>query len=630
MTRCLGPAALLLCILPLSTVQAAPGLTSVRFHEADFTRPDRVEPAEQVYLDTGTAHGSYSQVWLGSLRMQVTGDVKLTAEADDGLVVTLAGKQVLNGWRGPEREARILAREGEVVPLEVRFFQNGGTAHCRLFWSWTGHGREIIPAAAFNHTDADRQRAEALVSGREKLEPPAAHAEPPAVARAPVTAWQPGDWLLLDERNILSVENLQRVTGQPVRHGAPLVDGETDGNFQPYVTVVRGTGGDRWRMWYNVPKTKGNWGESSLALLESANGIQWERPHRILETPPIQFGASVVDEGPSCMNPAQRYKAAWHRDNGLQVAVSADGLKWSLIAPGPVLRHNHDIDAIDWDPLRRHYMAFVSVAAKLDPSWSGARRIPHMSVSEDLVHWREPWPVVMPDAGSPREQGDTQFYCMAGVIERGGLLIGLVKILRDDLNAEPGMTAADLGDSRPHAGIGYTVLAWSADGARWRRDTEPFLDRNPAPGSWDRAHAWADEQVLNGDELFLYYAGYRLGHKAERFTTRQIGLARMKRDRYAGFAAAPASPGMLRLPARRWDARSFTLNASAAGEVRVALCEPSGRFLPGFSFADCRPVQGDCVALPVAWTGEPGSLIGKDVQPVIQVTGGTVYAIGLK
>lgn len=48
----------------------------------------------------------------------------------------------------------------------------------------------------------------------------------------------------------------------------------------------------------------------------------------------------------------------------------------------------------------------------------------------------------------------------------------------------------------------------------------------------------ADGQVLHGEEVLLYYGGYKLGHKGERFTTRQIGLARMKRDRYAGYAAS--------------------------------------------------------------------------------------------
>lgn len=607
-----------------------PGLTGVHFHEPDFTRPNRVEASAQVNLDTGAAHGSYARVWLGSVRMPVSGEVTFHAEADDGLVLSVGGKVVINGWRGSERAGRVTAVAGESVPLELRFFQSGGTAHCRLYWSWTGQERVLVPAEAFTHSSADGQRAEALAAGREKLSVPAAVTEIQSPAPPALKAWTPGDWLLLDERNILSVDHLQRITGQPVRHGEPVVDGSVDGNFQPYVSVVRDAASGRWRMWYNVPKTKGNWGESSLALIESADGIRWDRPHRVLETPPIQFGASVVDEGAAFPDKAKRFKAAWHKDNGLQVAASPDGVQWSQLAPGPVLRHNHDIDAIDWDPVRRRYMAFVSVAAKLDPAWAEARRIPHMSTSDDLIHWRDPWPVVVPDAASPREQGETQFYCMAGVIERGGLLIGLVKVLRDDLNAEPGQTAADFADNRPHAGIGYTVLAWSSDGEHWRRDTEPFLDRNPQPGTWDRAHAWADEQVLHGDDLFLYYGGYKLGHKGERFTTRQIGLARMKRDRYAGFAARGEHAGTLRTPARMWQARSLTVNADIRGELRAALCEPSGKFVPGFSFADCTPVRGDAVAHAVTWTGDAAKLAGLSLQLVLQVKDGAVFAFSLR
>lgn len=453
---------------------------------------------------------------------------------------------------------------------------------------------------------------------------------PKPVAGRPAS-WAEGPWLLLDPRNILAIDHLQRVRGQPVRHGEPLVDGATDGNFQPYISVVKDAGTGRWRMWYNVPRAPGNWGESSLALIESADGIRWERPHRVLVTPPIQFGASVLDEGPGFADPARRFKAGWHKNNGLQVAGSPDGVTWTELAPGPVLRHDHDIDAIDWDPIRRRYLAFISFAKKLDPSWVEPRRIPHMSVSDDLVHWRPPWPILTPDATSAREQGDTQFYCMAGVVGRGGLLIGLAKILRDDLNAEVGLTAKDLGDSRPHAGLGYTVLAWSADGEHWQRDTEPFLDRNPEPGTWDRAHAWADEQVIHGDEIFIYYGGYRLGHKADRAKTRQIGLARLKLDRYAGYATSGPHPGTLRSALRPWTGRKLTVNADLRGELRVAVCEASGKFVPGFAFADCHPLHGDQVAHAVRWkNAELSTLRSRPVQFVFQVQEGSLYAFSVQ
>ena len=88
-----------------------------------------------------------------------------------------------------------------------------------------------------------------------------------------------------------------------------------------------------------------------------------------------------------------------------------------------------------------------------------------MSVSKDLLTWEEKWPIFFPKIGAPVEKGETQFYAMSGVIARGDLLIGLVKMLRDDLNATAGKTAKEMGDmDRKGAGIGYTVLAWSRDG----------------------------------------------------------------------------------------------------------------------------------------------------------------------
>ncbi len=614
--------------------QARPGLIGAKFHEADFRRPDTVETAEQINFDTGSKHNSYSSIWLGRIRIPVSKPVTFTAEADDGLTLTIGGREVISGWHDPQRAGSVSAEAGAVVPIELRHFQNGGTGHLRLFWSWEGHTGELIPASALTHTAADEARIRAIYSGMEKVEIP--KPEPGGLSllsnpeESASKAWSGGPWLMLDERNVLAVDHMRRVLGKPVRHGEPIVDGATDGNFQPYISVSRDTATGRWRMWYDLPRTPGNTAASSLALIESNDGIRWIRPHRVLETPPIQFGASVIDEGPEFSDRSKRFKAAWHHDNGLQVAVSPDGVAWRSLAPGPVLRHSHDIDAIDWDPIRRRYMAFVSFAEKLDPAWPEPRRIPHMSVSDDLVTWRKPWPIMVPDTASPYEQGETQFYCMAGVIARGDLLIGLVKILRDDLNAEPGLTARDLGDSRPFAGIGYTVLAWSADGVHWRRDREPFLDRNPQPGTWDRAHAWADEQVVHGDELFLYYGGYRLGHKAERLTTRQIGLARSKVDRYAGFEASGEHYGHFTTPVRPWNGSSLTVNADVKGELRVALCEPGGKFLPGFSFEDCEPSKGDSVAHAIRWNeADPSKLRDRKVQLVFRVRQGTVYAFSL-
>ena len=112
------------------------------------------------------------------------------------------------------------------------------------------------------------------------------------------------------------------------------------------------------------------------------------------------------------------------------------------------------------------------------------------------------------------DEGITEFYGIGGVIARGPLLLGMLKVLRDDLPHEPG------GEIR---GIGYTALAWTWDGRRWERDRLPFLDRNPEPGSWDCAMTWIDSQLIVGDQIYLYYGGYARGHKVNRHQERQIG-----------------------------------------------------------------------------------------------------------
>ena len=113
------------------------------------------------------------------------------------------------------------------------------------------------------------------------------------------------------------------------------------------------------------------------------------------------------------------------------------------------------------------------------------------------------------------------------------------------------------------------------------------------PGTWDHAMTWVDCQFPVGDETYLYYGGYARGHKVERFTERQIGLARMKRDRYVAREAGK-TPGTLRTPLLTLDGSTLTLNAEArGGEVKAQVLDSAGKPMPGFTFADCTPIRSD-------------------------------------
>jgi hypothetical protein len=433
---------------------------------------------------------------------------------------------------------------------------------------------------------------------------------------------EPGPQLFIDDYLIAEQSMLSRTINEPDKLPSPVITGgqEGDANFQPWMSVLQDPQTHHFRMWYNVPQDPKRASQfeaetsSRLGYLESIDGIRWQRPYRVLANPvlengaeqSIRFGASVLDLGPQFAPADRRYVLAFWYNGGTHIAVSADGFAWRMLSSEPAFRHGSDITTIVWDPLHHDFIG-VPVMSTRDTGWGEnwprPRRIPYETTSVDLVHWEEPWPIIGPKVGAPAERGATDFYSMAGVIARGDLLIGLVKVLHDDRNATPGRSGREMGDPNPNrtaAGMGYTVLAWSRDGRHWQRDSEPFLANDPQPDAWDHAMAWGSAQLIVGDETFVYYAGYKNGHKIERATERQFGLARMARDRYVA-READVAVGRLVTKPLALHGRRLTVNARVVGEMEVRLLDQAGAPQPDFGWLG---VKGDGVDLPLPWLKE--------------------------
>lgn len=460
----------------------------------------------------------------------------------------------------------------------------------------------------------------AAPAGDEPITASIYHPGEPVSGRVEPLRLGPGPHLFVDDW-LIETSSLTRRVNRPERDPAipnPIITGAEDRNFQPYISVLRDPASGRFRAWFGTWTDAQDTAVAHLGYMESEDGTNWQRPVRILKDPaPIQFGNSVIDNGLDHPDPSRRYALGWWKDGGLKIATSPDGLTWTALAPEPVLRHNHDINNLFRDPLRDRYVATVSVYAT-GPTWSGLRRATMQSVSADLLHWSQPWYVLTPVDGE--DEGETQFYAMDGHLVRGDLWLGLVKVLRDDLRAS--------GTPEGSYGIGYTTLAWTRDGEHWVRDREPFFEPDPQPGAWDHAHAWIDRQVPVGDEeVFLYYCGYRNGHKVNRFEERQIGLLRMKRDRYVSRDAGDA-PGLLRTPLLVLGAPTLTVNADVAGELRLRVLDEQGRPLPGLDFADCAPIRGDSLAHPVRWQ-DAALPMDRPVRLEFRLRDGRLYGFGL-
>ena len=149
---------------------AKPGLAWIEFFSSNFTRPAMTGVDRQLNHDNGTLHSDYSRMWIGWVEFPVTGEVTLVAEADDGVRLHVGDRLVIDGWKARgTHDGKFNATAGQSLPITVEFFQNGGTAHVRLFWNARDLKRVLIPENAFRHTSADLQRVAELRAGKQSV-----------------------------------------------------------------------------------------------------------------------------------------------------------------------------------------------------------------------------------------------------------------------------------------------------------------------------------------------------------------------------------------------------------------------------------------------------------------------------
>jgi len=467
-----------------------------------------------------------------------------------------------------------------------------------------------------------------------------------------------GSNLFIDDYLIAESQGLRRTTHQPEKLPQPVLRKGESWHVGPlwFMKVARDVETGLFRAWYNVINP-GETPKYRYAYAESKDGIQWERPdlglveaagstsNNLFIGPAPGWkgcaGLFLVDEGAGCADRSRRFKMGCFRPQqpegippcGLCVAFSPDGLHFTEYPGNPVIpferkgvqdargpsseepEHEYIIgDIIDgcWDPLKREYLLGCKIKQSGYPGKphyydEGCRRCVGMSTSKDFVTWPMPRIIVTPDPAN----GIEEFYGFKPMV-RGNLYIGLLRVLRDDLPADEG---------GPVEGIGWTELMTSRDGRQWTRYQEPFIDRDPRPGTWDHAMAWFGDCITVGDKDYVYYGGKSGGHKVGE---RAVGLAFMRKN---GFVSRDAGEreGTLRTPVLLLGGEAIRVNAAIRDELRVRLTNAAGAPLPGFDWANCAPIRGDSVAHPVHWTGSSARLPDAPVRLEFRLRQGELY-----
>jgi len=186
-------------------------------------------------------------------------------------------------------------------------------------------------------------------------------------------------------------------------------------------------------------------------------------------------------------------------------------------------------------------------------------------------------------------------------------------------------------------GVSDGVFMTSRDGLHWHRWQEALLRPGMQRERWGSRNnmiAWGmvttkAERVDASHEISIYASeNYYAGS----------GVARLRRHtlRLDGFASLHADDkgGELLTRPLKFDGEELSINysTSAAGSVRVGICDLQGKPIAKFGIDNCPPIYGDSVDEVVKWKGgsDVSALAGKPVRLRFRLKDADIYSFLLR
>ncbi len=440
----------------------------------------------------------------------------------------------------------------------------------------------------------------------------------------------PEHQLFVDNYLIAEASEVTREVHHPIRHEdnpllRPADEKPGSGIVAKALKVIQFTDPPRFRMWYLSCDYWHEWKDNqniryATSYAVSDDGIHWRRPELNLyhiqgssekniilpyglmqgvfyepweQDPQKRFKALV------CMEARRKGENKLSLPEGYYLHTSPDGIHWKADLSHYVLPSltAYDIpqDGIGdttrfwWDPLRKKYIGDVKFVIP------GTKRCRGIMESDDLIHWTRPHPTLF----ARREQDE--IYGHTGFAYQG-MYIGLRWVYRSQY--APPTHSMDV------------ELDCSRDGNIWTRvgAGQRFMALNREHDTWDCNDIKPTSLMVVGDEIWIYYTAFpSVGWEnpidtnlppTQRISHYSTGLARLKLDRFASINGSDR-PG--RLVTRPLDFVGKTLHLNAQiepeAEIRVGLLSRTGEPISGFDIADCIPVKGDALDIPVRWSG---------------------------
>ncbi|MDA0841033.1 MAG: hypothetical protein O3B01_32265 [Planctomycetota bacterium] len=382
-----------------------------------------------------------------------------------------------------------------------------------------------------------------------------------------------------------------------------------------------------WRLYYRAGIL--DWAREEdtyvLALAESQDGITFTRPDLGLvefegsrSNNMLQIGGfpnvppPFVDTNPACPED-QRFKGLTGKATKAYAIASADGIRWTPMQEEPLdLPGQFDtVNTAFWDNVAGCYRCFTRSWHDLESGralsgWDFKNSKPvraiQQSTSEDFIHWTPPDQLRYAD-------GDNSVHLYTNAIlpcpGAEHIYLGFPNRYVPERKPNP---------DHKYEGVNDALFMASRDGINWTRwldawvrpglDDLNWTERNNYP-IWGIAESSATEWSMYISE---HYRHEGVPTIMRRLSIRPWGFVSVHADHAGG--------EMLTKPFT-FSGNQFHLNfsTSAAGSIRVGLCDQQGQELPGLSSADMEPVYGDALDAVVQWK-ERTDLTELEGQPI--------------
>jgi len=454
--------------------------------------------------------------------------------------------------------------------------------------------------------------------------------------------------LLVDRALIASSRGLRHRAITPRREEVVFqFDQPWEGPSCAYLTVLKDpvAGGFRlyyrglWQGFQDSQAKPARFAGQCLCVATSSDGIHWQRPALSLHPLPeaARNNILLLDQFPHTHNftpfldgrpdvPEQeRYKAlaGGEPEAGLVAYASADGVHWRLLHPEPVIT-GEGFDSMNvafWSAHEQCYVAYVRTWT--GPDCTGWRTISR-TTSPDFRHWSPLREMAYGPGGRVHYYtNQTQPYPRAP-----HHYISIAARFMEGRTVLSGEQAEALQvDHQQRDSCSDAVLLTSRGGGSYQRSfMEAVISPAIGPEHWNsRSNYPALGLLQTSDREVSLYLNQCYGQPSA-----HLQRYSYERDRIACFEAGHRPGELITKPLLLAPGQlQLNLATAAAGEALVELQAADGTPLPGFSLAECRPMIGNDLSMPVVWEQHStlGALASQPVRVRVRLQEARLFAL---